>query len=460
MRINKPHYSKSRGKDKKTPQVLIFGLGLNGGGVGSARFFGRQGAKVIVTDLRTKETLSASLDKLAHFPNIKYVLGKHRLVDFLTSDLIVKNPAIPWDNLFLKKARAKGIPITTDTILFFNQTPAPVIGVTGTKGKSTTATLLAELLQKKYSRVRPELRRRVWLLGNIRESFLDKLPQIKSKDIIVAELSSFQLEDLALIKKSPHIAIITNIFPDHFNRYDSLKNYIKAKTNIFLYQKPKDHLIINGNDKLLVKLTKNAKAPLSGAKAKKHFLPSPFKPLKGEGSPLEINIALAIQAAKILKVSKKEIGRTVKNFSGLAGRQEIIRKFKNRIFINDTTATNPTAVLVGLEYLNKKYRQPIILIAGGQNKNLDYKNLAQEINKKVKKLVLLPGSATEKIKKYLRINFSEVKNMKEAVKKAYRSSSPGDLILLSPGAASFNLFQNEFDRGDRFDKAIKRLASE
>jgi len=447
MLINKPHYSKSRDKDKVMPKVLIFGLGLNGGGVGSARFFGRQGAKVTVTDLKTKKALATSLDKLAHFPNIKYVLGKHRLADFLTSDLIVKNPAISWDNPFLKKARAKGIPITTDTIIFFGQTPAFVIGITGTKGKSTTATLLAELLRKKYSRARPELRRKVWLLGNIQKSFLDKIFQIKPKDIVVAELSSFQLEDLALIKKSPRIAVITNIFPDHFNRYGSLKNYIKAKTNIFAYQKPKDHLIINGNDKLLVKLTKKTKA-------RKHLIKN--KNL----TPLEINIALAIQAAKILKVPKKEIDETVKKFSGLAGRQEIIRKFKNRIFINDTTATNPTAVIIALENLTKKYQRPIILIAGGQNKNLDYKLMTREINKKIKQLVLLPGSATKKIKKYLQTNFSEAKNMKEAVKKSFQLSESGDLILLSPGAASFNLFQNEFDRGDRFDKAIKRLASE
>jgi UDP-N-acetylmuramoylalanine--D-glutamate ligase len=173
MRTNRKYYSKTKKKNNLSPflkgegqKVLIFGLGLNAGGVGSAKFFSRQGAKVTVTDLKTKEAFFASLDELARFPNIKYVLGKHRLVDFLTSDLIVKNPAIPWDNPFLKKARAKGVPITTDTILFFDQTPALVIGITGTKGKSTTAALLAKLLRKKYPRV--------WLLGNIRESFFEQ----------------------------------------------------------------------------------------------------------------------------------------------------------------------------------------------------------------------------------------------------------------------------------------------
>ncbi len=274
----------------------------------------------------------------------------------------------------------------------------------------------------------------------------------------MAELSSFQLEDLALIKKSPKIAIITNIFPDHFNRYVSLKDYSRAKANIFLYQKPTDHLIINANDKFLVKLAKKAVA-------QKHLL-------KKTGlSPMETNIALAVQAGKILGVPEKKISQTVRNFRGLAGRQEMVRKLKNRIFINDTTATNPTAVLVALQSLAQKYRRPIILIAGGQDKNLNYKKMAQAINKKVKNLILLPGSATEKIKKYLRLNpirktsssngvgFSEVKNMKEAVQTAYRLSQAGDLILLSPGAASFNLFQNEFDRGNQFNQCVKKLFS-
>lgn len=439
MSTNRKYYSK----------VLIFGLGVNAGGVGSAKFFSRQGAKVVVTDLKNKKALSASLAELSPFPNIKYVLGQHRWADFLTSDLIIKNPAIPWNHPFLKKAREKGIKISTDTIIFFSQTPAPIIGITGTKGKSTTATLLAKILA---------LRRRTWLLGNIQESFLEKLPKIKSKDIVVAELSSFQLEDLAFIKKSPQIAVITNIFPDHLNRYGSMKNYARAKANIFLYQTPKDRLIVNGNDKFLVNLVKKVKT-------KKYIIKN--KKL----SPLEMNVALAIQAAKILGVSKKEIFRTIKNFRGVAGRQELVRKFRNRLFINDTTATNPTAAGLALKTLSEKYQRPIILIAGGQEKNLDYQEMAQMINKKVKKLILLPGNATEKLKKSLKINpirkdspsngagFREVKNMKEAVTAAYRLSEPGDLIVLSPGAASFNLFQNEFDRGAQFNQYVKKLFS-
>jgi UDP-N-acetylmuramoylalanine--D-glutamate ligase len=446
MSTNGKYYSKIKPKNNPPQKVLIFGLGLNAGGVGSVKFFSRQGTKVVVTDLKNKKALSSSLAKLSSFPNIKYVLGKHRLVDFLTSDLIIKNPAIPWEHPFLKKARERGIKISTDTIIFFNQTPALIVGITGTKGKSTTAALLTEILKKKYPRV--------WLLGNIRESFLDKLPKIKSQDIVVAELSSFQLEDLALIKKSPSVAVITNIFADHLNRYKSLKDYGRTKANIFLYQKPTDHLIINGKDKFLVKLARKAKA-------QKHF----FR--KSNLSRLEINIGLAALAAKILGVPRKTIAKTVKNFRGLPGRLEFVGKFsakggsasggKNRIFINDTTATNPTAVLTGLQFLIKKYKRPIVLIAGGQDKKLNYQTMTETINKKIKKLILLPGDATKKLKKSLKIKFKEVKNMKTAVATAYRVSEPGDLIVLSPGAASFNLFQNEFDRGRQFNQNIKKL---
>src|SRR3989344_2536191 len=161
MRTNREHYSKTKKKGNPLQKVLVFGLGLNAGGVGSAKFFSRQGAEVVVTDKKTQKNLAPSLAELASLPNTKYVLGRHRLTDFLKSDLIIKNPAIPWNHLFLKKAREKGVKISTDTIIFFSRAPALIIGVTGTKGKSTTATLLAKILKKKYPRV--------WLLGNIQE---------------------------------------------------------------------------------------------------------------------------------------------------------------------------------------------------------------------------------------------------------------------------------------------------
>lgn len=427
---------KSNSSKNPYKKVLIWGLGLNNGGVGSAKFFCRQGKKVLITDKKTREELASSLAQLKYCSNIKYTLGQHLLKDFLASDLIIKNPAIPWSHPFIQKMREKKIKISSETMLFFEQSPAPIVGITGTKGKSTTATLLAELLKSKY--------RRVWLLGNIQESFLEKLPQIKPQDIVVAELSSFQLEDLAYIKKSPYLAIITNIFPDHLNRYNSFQKYAQAKTNIFLYQKPSDYLVFNGNDKFLERLT-------GKTKSKRHFVSTE------KMSPSPTNYALSVEAAKILGVSKKDIKKVLKNFRGLAGRLEIIKKFHKRIFINDTTATNPTAVLFALQTLNKKYQKPIILIAGGEDKNLNYQALTQTLNKQIKKLILLPGSATGKLKKNLKIEFWEAKNMKAAVETAYRISAAGDLILLSPGAASFNLFQNEFDRGRQFNDCVKKL---
>lgn len=407
-------------KDKK---VIIMGLGLHGGGVGVAKFLHRQGAKLLITDLRTKKELKPSLEKLKGL-SIDFILGKHRKQDFVKADLIIKNPGVPRESYYLKIARDNNILIKTDIDIFFDLCPAQIIGITGTKGKSTTATLIYLLLKKKYPKT--------FLAGNIGISALEILPKIDKKSKVVLELSSFILENL---KKSPGIAVITNLFPDHLNRYKSFKDYLNAKKSIFKYQKKNDILILNQSDLNTKRLSKEANSKI--------YL---FK-----GS----NQAAAIKVAKLLKVSSKDIEEVISNFKGIPNRQEFIASKKGVKYINDTTATNPDSAILAI---NKFSNSNIILITGGQDKELNYKNLTREIKKKVKHLILLPGTASNKIKRefgsgkiYL------VKSMKEAVKKSSQLSQRGDLVLLSPGAASFDLFKNEFDRGDQFIKEVKKL---
>ena len=213
-----------RFKNFKNKKIVVMGLGLHGGGVGVARFFAKQGARVLVTDLRKKAELKESLEKLKDWP-IKYVLGKHRSEDFKNQDLIIKNPAVPNQSKYCQIAQRNGIPIETDIGLFFELCPAPIIGVTGTKGKSTTASLIAQILKSAKGGKRPK----VVLAGNIRTSVLDQLPRIKKNSRVVLELSSWQLEGLAKHKKSPHLAVMTNFKPDHLNRYQNLKEYFQAK---------------------------------------------------------------------------------------------------------------------------------------------------------------------------------------------------------------------------------------
>ena len=466
-------------KDKK---VTIIGLGLHGGGVGIAKFFTRLGAKVLVTDLRSKEELKESLEQLEGRP-IKYVLGQHRPEDFINTDLVVKSPAVPDNSRYLEIARENKVPIETDIGIFFELCPAKIIGVTGSKGKSTVATLIAKFLERKYSEV--------ILAGNIRTSVLGKLSKINKDSLVVLELSSWQLAGLESHHKSPHGALITNIMPDHLNRYQNMAEYIEDKKLIFRWQKSKprknshdilggkDFLVLNYDDKVVRSLAQEAKSKvfyysqgngtmlnLEGAnwgafvKGEKIFMASSAEPLmsspvepsfdqnksepardlpkpsKEEICPLEdirlkgehniSNVVAAISVAKLYNVSNKSIRKILSKFKGLEGRFELIKIINGVKYINDTAATIPEASLAALaSFFSKKN---IILIAGGADKNLDFNQLAEMILKKVKALILLEGTATLKLKKsverQMELTGGQLKiigplnNMKEAVTEA------------------------------------------
>lgn len=436
-------------KDFKNKKVTVMGLGLHGGGIGVAKFFVQQGAKVLVTDPKTKKELKDSIDELKGY-KINYVLGKHRVRDFKNADLIIKNPAVPKDSKYLKIARKNKVPIETDIGLFFELCPSKkIIGITGTKGKSTAATLIAELLKTKY---------KVVLAGNIRASVLEKLPKVTKDTIVVLELSSWQLEDLKEHKtclptsrKTPHIAVITNIMPDHLNRHKGMQNYIEAKKLIFKFQKPKNFLILNRDDKIVREFGKEAKAKTIFYSKKRAVKYSKYIKLAGEHNLN--NISAAITVAKIFKILDSTIKKTLKNFKGIEGRLEFVKEIKGVKYYNDTTATTPEATIAALKSFPTG---KIILIAGGTDKNLNFKELARVILKKVKVLILLPGTATKKLLKEIKIQNTIIKvnNMKSAVQKASKGAKKGDIILLSPGCASFGLFQHEFDRGEQFQRSL------
>ena len=440
------------------------GLGISGGGVGAAEFFAKAGARVLVTDLKTRGKLRESLGRLKGL-SIRYVLGRHRKEDFENADLIIKNPGVPNESKFLALAKKSGVPIETDVGIFFDLCPAPVVGVTGTKGKSTTAFLIHQILKRKY--------KNAVLGGNIGKSVLEVLPKIKKGGPasptsqggpVILELSSFQLEALTEKKLSPHIAVITNIFPDHLNRYSSFAQYAKAKTNIFRFQKPEDFLIIPEDNRLLEKLTKNARSKkiyFSKIVAKS----IPFLSLAHNAA----NLAAAIEIAKLFKISRKEIFFLIPRLKLLPHRLEKVGEIGGVAYINDSGATNPGAGIEAIKAARSLFKNGrLILIAGGEDKNLDYSVFAGEILKNADFLILLPGSATEKMKVEFQKHLARTKNlklkavidapdMKQAVIHARRLAQKRDAVLLSPAAASFNLFQNEFDRGEQFIKALRSL---
>lgn len=475
----KPQKSQEYFPQFKNKKVLIMGLGLHGGGAGAAEFFAKTGAKVFVTDLRNKQQLKESIQKLKKF-KIKYILGKHREDDFKNVDLIIRNPAVPDNSPYLKIAEKHNIPIDTDIGIFFESltsncartVPAQpiIIGITGTRGKSTTATLLYEFLKTKYPNT--------ILAGNIRKSVLLELSKIfrsspphlrrglrggaEKQQLIVLELSSWQLEGLAKHKKSPHIAGITTIQPDHLNRYKGMAEYIKSKTDIFRFQGKNDFLFLNQNDKIVREFSKIAESQVvfyNTKKTKKHK-----SNLLGKHN--QQNIAAAVKIAKHFGVRDSAIKKVLKNFKGLEGRIQKIAEINGIKYINDTTATTPDAAIAAINAITDTHKiktNKLILIAGGADKNLDFGQLAKIIAKKVSFVILLKGSATEKLKASLIANrlspafFKEANSMLEAVKIARGIAKKGDTILLSPACASFGMFRHEFERGKEFEKAVKSI---
>ena len=440
----------------KNKKVLILGLGLHGGGAGAASFFARAGAKVIVTDLKRKAELRSTLQKLARFKNIAYVLGRHHKEDIINADMIVKNPGVLEDSPWLKLARVHNVTVCSDVEIFFKYCPADIIGITGTKGKSTAAWLLTEFLRKGNTH------RKVFLAGNIRKSVLEILPAIHPKDLVVLELSSFQLDSLAHSSVSPKFAVITNIYPEHLNRYRNFAHYIKSKAGIFRFQKKADCLFINRDDQLVKKISKSAKSKRILVNVRKTSAPFRRELDKRYAPHQKASVALAIAVAGYLEVSAGAIVKVLRNAKPLFGRLEMVRRIGGVTFINDTTATNPGASLAALQALSQKYRG-IVLIAGGADKKLPSTEFAKAIVKFVKAVVFLPGKATTKVKfevlnsKFKIPKIFDAKKMSEAVKTARAVAGAGDTVLLSPGAASFGLFQNEFDRGEQFVQAVRNL---
>jgi len=431
---------------KNNQTVVIMGLGRHGGGISSAIFFARLKKKVLVTDLETEKVLQKSLKKLKKFKNIKYVLGQHQLAHFKHADLIIRNPAVKNNSIFLQTARKHNIPIHTDISWFLQELKkrkkhqSKIIGITGTKGKSTTAALTSFVLKK--------CNKKTILAGNIRKSPLDFIKFKQNKiyfpklDFIVLELSSWQLESLNEHQISPNIALITNILPDHLNSYKNFKEYKKVKTFIFKHQTKKDLLILNQENKHLKQIAQNKK-----------IIPK-IKLVKRK------NLVTAI--TDYLKLNKKTVQKTIKQFPGLEGRLELVNQNNQIKYYNDTCATIPDATIYSIKKLKKEQSGNIILIAGGEDKKVNYNGLAKTIEKKVKSLILLPGSASKKIKKAISqtVDCYQTTSMYQAVKIAKKQAKPGDIVLLSPASASFNLFANEFDRGKKFKKQIKNLKNE
>jgi len=373
---------------------------------------------------------------VVQFPNVKFHLGKNYLKALKNYDVIIKSPGIPF-KILPKSALNK---VTTQTEIFFDNCPGKIIGVTGTKGKSTTASLIYQILK-----ACPERSRRAHLVGNIGKPVLSLLFRAKPNDIYVYELSSHQLYNL---KKSPRIAVFLNIYPEHLDYYRNFKEYVRAKANITRYQTKDDYLIFNSGDKLVKEIAKKSKAKKI--------------PIKGEY--YDLNTASARAVGKIFKIPSKIIEKAIREFKPLPHRLELVGTFKGITFYNDALSTIPETAILAMEALGKRV-QTIFL--GGFDRKIDFKKLAKSVleNKNIKNVILFPTTG-EKIWKALRLASPAqgkklpkhffVDNMPEAVKLAYQNTQKGKICLLSCASTSFSIFRDYKEKGNLFKKYVKK----
>lgn len=438
-------------RDWKGKRVLIMGLGLQGRGVGDAKVFAEAGAEVTVTDLKSEVELSESIKKLTPH-DIRFVLGRHEEKDFKATDVVIRNPDVPRTSPYLNVARQAMIPIKMDSSLFAKYCPVPIIGITGTRGKTTTAMMIYEIIKKHF-------KGHVYLGGNVPGNATLELIQEVSKSphtktMIVLELSSWELAGWDEERISPHIAVFTNFYEDHLNRYRSMDAYFKDKLVILGYQNKSDWAVLNEENEWTEQAASHTKAQISWFSS--GDIPEEIT-LSIPGDHNRSNAAAALGVARIIGISETASLKTLMNFKGVPFRLEPIATIDGVTYVNDTTSTTPVAAAAALRAMSS----PLILIAGGSSKNLDLTPFIKEIQLKstlIRKMVLLPGAGTDELLQTLgrdhRVD-GVFSNFRDAIARARTFAKPGDTVLLSPACASFSMFKNEFDRGEQFNQIVR-----
>ncbi len=424
----------------KKKKILILGFGREGRD--NFKFLRKLFPKKVIGIADQKQFLiskntrsvqgSAKAGSYFQFPNIKLYLGKDYLNALKNYDVVIKSPGIPF-KILPKSALPK---IITQTDIFFDNCKGQIVGITGTKGKSTTTALIYEILKNGGLKAH--------LVGNIGRPVLNLLSSATPKDIYVYELSSHQLYNL---KKSPHVSVFLNIYPEHLDYYRNFEEYARAKANITLHQIEDDYLIFNSEDKLVKKFTKKSRA----------------KKIPIVGEYYELDKTAAREVGKIFDVPAKKINQAIKNFKPLPHRLELVGKFRGITFYNDALSTIPETAILAIKFLGKSV-QTIML--GGFDRNIDFKKLAQKVleNKNIKNVILFPTTGEkiwQEITKQARgrgvPKHFFVDNMRNAVRSAYQNTQKGKICLLSCASTSFSIFKDYKEKGNLFKKYVKIL---
>jgi UDP-N-acetylmuramoylalanine--D-glutamate ligase len=424
--------------------VTVAGLGRFGGGVAVARWLARQGARVLVTDRDGPEKLADSIQQLDGEP-IEFRLGEHQFDDFTRADLVVASPAIPPSSPYLQAAAAAGVPVTTEIRLFVERCPASIVGVTGTKGKSTTASMLGRMLATRYT---------THLGGNIGVSLLEKLPTIAARDIVVLELSSFMLEYLGRVQWSPAVAVVTMVGADHLDWHGSREAYVAAKTNIVRFQKPSDVAVLCGQDAGASALSGICQE--TGATVVQYRAGEAIE-LKVPGAHNRLNAAGAMAAANVLGVGAVAAANAVRDFDGLPHRLRLVHTARGVRYYDDSIATIPESAIAALESFPPR---TVIQIVGGYDAKADLELMCRHLAGRAK-AVLCIGATGAAIAAMVRAKGSpdttgcgvhECGDLASAVGVAQSLAGDGDVVLLSPGCKSYDQFVNFEKRGDDFSQ--------
>ena len=450
--------------DYRNRRITVMGLGSFGGGLGAVKFLAARGARLTITDSRPAEKLADSLAELKHLPIDCWRLGEHREEDFLQAELVVVNPAVPWRHPLLATCRHHGIPLTSEMNLFWQHNRGAVFAVTGSNGKSTTTALLHSILSRGS--------RRCWLGGNLGKSLLPDVEAIEPDDRVVLELSSFQLADLNRLQVSPQVAIVTNFAANHLDWHGKLAHYRAAKQTILRWQTRAGTAVLNRDDPEVCQWqTQAQRIPFSlqdqgidgvfwngregVRRTGRQVVTFPVRDwLKLPGRHNLANALAATAAALAAGAELCHIKQGLQTYEPLPHRLQLVGEAAGRKFYNDSLATTPESTLVALE----AFQAPVVLLAGGYDKRVDLQAMAAEIARSTKAVSLM-GQTADGLRQQIaaqplvrtRCSPAHV-NFQQAFDWAMEQSSPGDVILLSPGCASYDWFRNFADRGTQFQQ--------
>lgn len=437
----------------KGKKVTLMRIGLLGRGVGDAAFLAECGANVLVVDDAPQKQMQPSVDKLKKYKNIKFKFGKYDLKDFRNCDLVLKGAGTPFNSREIAEAKKHKISVEMSATLFAKFANVPIIGVTGTRGKSTVTYLIAHILES--------VGKKVILGGNIRGvSTLQLLKKTKNADVAVLELDSWQLQGFGDSGISPNISVFTTFYHDHMGYYkNNIKKYFSDKINIFKYQTKDDVLVVGSQALPFIKK--------SNQKIKSKLIVTPKVLPKGwkfnlPGLHNEYNAMLAVEVARILSISDKKIKRALATFTPISGRLELLGEKKGIKIYNDNSSTTPEATIAAIRAVGDTKKRKVVLILGGDNKFLDMSKLLALIPKYCSKVVLFKERGTDLIRneafnfKKKGIEVYEEEGLRDTVNRAFSVAKKGEIILYSPAFSSFGkYFKNEYERGDEFMKLIK-----